>query len=323
MAVWEKFPEGSPRLDVMLALAYDAAESGAVAASFGRLAKLARVDRRTVRRAVPVLEAAGWILKSRGHGPGGTNAYLINSRKLDLMSQAFSQKMQRWNRGAGGRTCQSKEKFFTPDLIQHDLNRAGLPHEEPASVTAPGARHEQKQQGGGNEPRGGKDSASDHGRILPESGSAHFGTTSRVGGSLTFHGSLTVIPPLIWNDPEFQALWGSRWECAVRANFKTEPEVRVCRNGVKCDCSEHRALRAFQVRRSYTTLFRLRHRGTVLKRFGNRCAWCRSRGVLTLKHVLPVTWGGTNDLFNLAPACVTCSPRRGNKLPEAPCATTA
>ena len=71
-------------MQVMLALAYRATESGAVAVGFGDLAKSARVGRRTAKRAIAALLSEGWILQSRGGGPGSTNAYLVNRRKLGI-----------------------------------------------------------------------------------------------------------------------------------------------------------------------------------------------------------------------------------------------
>jgi DNA-binding MarR family transcriptional regulator len=84
LAVWERLPFGGSRMHAMLALAYSATEAGAVAMGTGELARAARVGRRTAKRAVAALLAEGWILKSRGGGPGIVNAYLINRRKLGI-----------------------------------------------------------------------------------------------------------------------------------------------------------------------------------------------------------------------------------------------
>src|SRR3990167_2857136 len=41
--------------------------------------------------------------------------------------------------------------------------------------------------------------------------------------------------------------------------------------------------------------------------YGNRCAYCRSDGDLTVDHVIPIARGGTNWPSNLRPACAACN----------------
>lgn len=47
----------------------------------------------------------------------------------------------------------------------------------------------------------------------------------------------------------------------------------------------------------------------------NKCVDCGSENNLTVDHVLPVTYGGTNDLFNLQLFCKKCNSGIGNSLP--------
>ena len=52
-----------------------------------------------------------------------------------------------------------------------------------------------------------------------------------------------------------------------------------------------------------------------------KCLFCRSKLVVslngdttaTIEHILPLTHGGTNDLSNLALACVECNSEKGRR----------
>ncbi len=67
-------------------------------------------------------------------------------------------------------------------------------------------------------------------------------------------------------------------------------------------------------RRSIST----RVRFEVLRAYNFACAYCgapASLGRLEIDHMIPVALGGTNDPWNLAPACVDCN---GGKFDTAP-----
>ena len=52
----------------------------------------------------------------------------------------------------------------------------------------------------------------------------------------------------------------------------------------------------------------------LLFRFGNKCLCCgREDAPLTVDHVVPLSRGGTNDINNLQPLCLTCNDRKGAK----------
>jgi len=47
--------------------------------------------------------------------------------------------------------------------------------------------------------------------------------------------------------------------------------------------------------------------------FGGRCAYCRERPVAHRDHIIPVALGGSDDISNIAPSCVSCNLRKGTK----------
>lgn len=56
---------------------------------------------------------------------------------------------------------------------------------------------------------------------------------------------------------------------------------------------------------------------TVFRRDNYTCQYCGARGArLECDHIVPLSRGGTNDLDNLATACVTCNRSKGGKLLE-------
>lgn len=55
----------------------------------------------------------------------------------------------------------------------------------------------------------------------------------------------------------------------------------------------------------------------ILETFSNQCAYCGNKNVpLTIDHWVPVTRGGTNDPWNLIPACRACNASKGDKTPS-------
>ena len=44
-----------------------------------------------------------------------------------------------------------------------------------------------------------------------------------------------------------------------------------------------------------------------MDRHGNRCAYCATKGPLTIDHVVPVCRGGTHGAGNIVPACARCN----------------
>jgi 5-methylcytosine-specific restriction endonuclease McrA len=69
---------------------------------------------------------------------------------------------------------------------------------------------------------------------------------------------------------------------------------------------------------------RLRQRGhislsqweTICDEYGNKCNHCGMQSdytLLTIDHVRPISKGGTNDIGNLQPLCITCNQSKGNR----------
>jgi hypothetical protein len=49
----------------------------------------------------------------------------------------------------------------------------------------------------------------------------------------------------------------------------------------------------------------------LCERYGNKCLSCGSMGVmLEADHVVPLTWGGSDDISNIQPLCGTCNRRK-------------
>lgn len=45
----------------------------------------------------------------------------------------------------------------------------------------------------------------------------------------------------------------------------------------------------------------------LVRRHGNRCAYCQRRGRLTMDHVVPIARGGRHSIGNVLPACFPCN----------------
>lgn len=54
-----------------------------------------------------------------------------------------------------------------------------------------------------------------------------------------------------------------------------------------------------------------------------RCATCGATEDLVCDHIVPLTWGGTNDPENLQILCWSCNVRKGEMLPANSAAVTA
>lgn len=55
-----------------------------------------------------------------------------------------------------------------------------------------------------------------------------------------------------------------------------------------------------------------RARALAFATYGDRCWLCGEYGANSVDHVIPLAWGGTDDVTNLRPAHLTCNQRRGN-----------
>ena len=58
-------------------------------------------------------------------------------------------------------------------------------------------------------------------------------------------------------------------------------------------------------------------RKNVIKRDGGRCMYCGTKeGPMTVDHVIPKRFGGTDTWENLVSACMRCNNFKGNRTPE-------
>lgn len=52
----------------------------------------------------------------------------------------------------------------------------------------------------------------------------------------------------------------------------------------------------------------------IKKRFGNRCAICGKKKLLTIDHIIPLSRGGSNFKENIQPLCRNCNSRKHAKI---------
>lgn len=122
-------------------------------------------------------------------------------------------------------------------------------------------------------------------------------------------GRYRKIDSRIWNDPAFRLLWDQRWTEPSRVP-KHHPYPFIN------PLPEREAL-CLYLRHRFAKL-RPRLMPVVTARLGRKCLICRKAPAVTLDHVIPIRWGGTNDEVNFQPVCTPCNSRKGGLLPEPP-----
>lgn len=50
-----------------------------------------------------------------------------------------------------------------------------------------------------------------------------------------------------------------------------------------------------------------------LKSWFSKCAYCNQKEAKTIDHIIPLSRGGTNDIENMIPVCVSCNSKKGAK----------
>jgi 5-methylcytosine-specific restriction endonuclease McrA len=51
----------------------------------------------------------------------------------------------------------------------------------------------------------------------------------------------------------------------------------------------------------------------IVSSYDNRCAYCASKGPVTMDHIVPLSTGGRHAVDNVVPACHKCNCSKGNK----------
>jgi hypothetical protein len=120
-----------------------------------------------------------------------------------------------------------------------------------------------------------------------------------------------VIPDRVWKDPRFQELWNLRFRESCRVPRQMRKWRRL--NG---EPNEREA----QVRRLTDVFKRVRNAlyAALVGLAGEACEACDSILDLQVDHVLPLRWGGTNEIFNTQLLCGACNMRKAGNLPTPP-----
>lgn len=67
---------------------------------------------------------------------------------------------------------------------------------------------------------------------------------------------------------------------------------------------------------NYRANIKKNKRDAIYERDGRACCYCGSTEELTIDHIIPVAWGGTNEDENLQTLCHDCNNAKGNRMPE-------
>lgn len=54
----------------------------------------------------------------------------------------------------------------------------------------------------------------------------------------------------------------------------------------------------------------------LCKQYNNRCLSCGSNGPLTEDHIIPISLGGSNNIDNIQPLCVSCNSKKGTHMTD-------
>ena len=119
------------------------------------------------------------------------------------------------------------------------------------------------------------------------------------------------IDPRIWNDAAFQRVWANRSPAKLRVPKSLASDRRSDGAFSPAEVASRSTRLAFAKAKK-------RLWPDVIRRFGARCLACGATQATVPDHVLPIAWGGTNDVANLQPLCAACNGSKGGCLPESP-----
>lgn len=117
-----------------------------------------------------------------------------------------------------------------------------------------------------------------------------------------------TIDRRVWDDPKFQEIWAQRYERAYSV-----PSRHPWPYKLQCP----RECRGLSLRHRFHKISK-KMLPRVLARLGEKCIACGSTENIRPDHVIPIAWGGTNDLENLQPLCHDCNSSKGGSLPSPP-----
>lgn len=82
-------------------------------------------------------------------------------------------------------------------------------------------------------------------------------------------------------------------------------------NKVTCRIAYHRYKAR---RRANGGTFTKQQWNALCQKYDNRCLSCGEQKPLTIDHIIPISKGGSNDISNIQPLCLSCNDRKSNKI---------
>lgn len=112
----------------------------------------------------------------------------------------------------------------------------------------------------------------------------------------------------IWNSSKFQYIWLNKFDRKISVPSSLRNPHRIFSR----DEVEARSKRCYFAKNKKSLFAQV---SEVRKA---ACSSCGSVESLVLDHVVPLCWGGTNDIENLQILCSRCNSAKGGLLPEPP-----
>lgn len=111
------------------------------------------------------------------------------------------------------------------------------------------------------------------------------------------------------NNPEKRAEICRKYFLANKEKIYARDTVLRLAHPERATASRHKRRTKLQ-----TSKFPIEQWKNLLKLFGSHCPYCKTSGhKLTVDHLVPVSAGGTNDIWNLVPCCKPCNSSKGAK----------
>lgn len=120
------------------------------------------------------------------------------------------------------------------------------------------------------------------------------------------------IDPRIWDDEEFRSLYARRWKTPSPRSPSSHPWPFDKSRWKESHCVTQKNRLSKKCQRQKVWQYFEHIYGST------KCFSCRRRKATQIDHVLPITWGGTSDLWNLQPLCGRCNATKGQMVPIPP-----